>query len=308
MRAAIVVSMFATVAAAAAPEPPALRVLFAKGGQVTMTPKVKVGEPFTMTITVTPRAGVGVSMPASFAIAPFEVVAKREVPAGAGERSFELAIVAWEAGDLKLPPIAIPTFAGGETGEVKTAEFAVTVEPTIVDENAEPRPIAGPVAVRVRDLTLVWIAAGALGGIALALAAASAWRRARRRRAAERAALAAADTRTPEEIALAHLAALAEEGMGADPRPFYFRLTEIVRDYLGRRLGFDAMELTTEELLGRLGDHVIRADLAQWLRACDLVKYARASASVDEARLELEQAVTIVNRCRPAPPEVRVAA
>src|SRR5262249_6022031 len=155
--------------ASATPDPPAIRVLFAKGGQVTMSPKVKVGEPFTMTITLTPRAGVGVSMPASFSIAPFEVAAKREVPATGGERSFELTIVAWEAGDKKLPPIAIPTFASGDTGEVKTAEFPVTVEATIIDESAEARPIAGPIAVRVRDLTLVWVAAGVLAGIVVAV-------------------------------------------------------------------------------------------------------------------------------------------
>ncbi len=300
--------LLVSAAAAAAPEPPALRVLLAKDGQVTMTPKVKVGEPFTMTITVTPRLGVSVSMPASFSVAPFEVISKRELPAANGERAFELRIVAWEAGDKKLPAIAIPTFAGGETGEVKTDEFAVTVEPTIVDENAEPRPIAGPVAVRVRDLTLMWVAAGALGGVVLALTGASLWRRRRRRRAGEHAAALAVDTRTAEEIALARLRELAEDGVAADPRPFYFRLTEIVREYLGRRFGFDALELTTEELLGRIGEHVIRPDLSKWLYACDLVKYARAQASGDEARLELEQAVTIVERCRPAPPEVRVAA
>src|SRR5262249_17717264 len=162
MRAPAPIILLLASVAAAASEPPALRVLLAKDGQVTMTPKVKVGEPFTMPIPVTPRPGVSVSMPASFSLAPFEVISKREVPAAQGERAFELGVVAWEPGELKLPAIAIPTFAGGETGEVRTDELAVTVEPTIVDESAEPRPIAGPVAGRGRDLTLVWAAGGAL--------------------------------------------------------------------------------------------------------------------------------------------------
>src|SRR5262249_50437144 len=270
--------------------------------------KVRGGGAFTLTTPGARRPGVWVSMPASFSLAPFEVISKREVPAAQGERAFELGVVAWEPGELKLPAIAIPTFAGGETGEVRTDELAVTVEPTIVDESAEPRPIAGPVAVRVRDLTLVWATVGALSGGILALALASIWRRRRRRRTAERAAALAVDLRTPEEVALARLRELAEQGVDGDPRPFYFRLTEIVREYLGRRFGFDALELTTEELLGRMGDHAIRPDLSTWLFACDLVKYARAPASGGGARREPGRAVPLVGRGRPAPPEVRVAA
>jgi len=305
---ALAILLIAT-AASAAPEAPGLRVLLQKDGQVTLTPKVRVGEPFTMTITVTPRPGTTVNLPAAFSIAPFEVVARREVPAGPGERAFQLAVVAWEAGELKLPPIPVAYSVGGDSGEVKTEEIPVTVEATIVDQNAQPRPIAGPVAMRVRDLTLVWIGVGALGGIGLVLGAMALWRRRRARGAAARGAAAAIDTRSPEEIALAHLRELAERGLGgSDPRPFYFRLTEIVRDYLGRRFGFDALELTTAELLGRMGTAPIRQDLARWLFACDLVKYARAPASADEARVELDQARTIVERCRPAPPEVRVVA
>ena len=308
MTRALVILLVAT-AASAAPEPPPLRVLLQKDGQVTLTPKLRVGEPLTMTITVTPRPGTTLSLPAAFEITPFEVVARREVPAGPGERAFQLVIVAWEAGDLKLPPIPISYSIGGDAGEVKTDELPIKVEATILDQNAQPRPIAGPVAISIRDLTLAWIGVGALGGIGLVLGAMALWRRRRARWSAARGAADALDTRTPEEIALAHLRELAERGLGGnDPRPFYFRLTEIVRDYLGRRFGFDALELTSEELLGRMGTTPIRTDLARWLFTCDLVKYARAPSDAEEAHRELDQARTIVERCRPAPPEVRVVA
>ena len=39
---------------------------------------------------------------------------------------------------------------------------------------------------------------------------------------------------------------------GADMRPFYFQLSEIVREYLGARFGFLALEMTTEELMDEL--------------------------------------------------------
>ena len=39
---------------------------------------------------------------------------------------------------------------------------------------------------------------------------------------------------------------------GGDLRPFYFELSEAIRDYLGGRFGFDSLEMTTEELVAAM--------------------------------------------------------
>ncbi len=100
----------------------------------------------------------------------------------------------------------------------------------------------------------------------------------------------------------------------ADNRPFYFAVSEIIRDYLGGRYGFDSLELTTDELIAELrrqaGRELVLGEIQGWLSACDLVKFAKISPSAAEARGALESAIRIVTATRPvvAPAGTAVAA
>jgi hypothetical protein len=91
----------------------------------------------------------------------------------------------------------------------------------------------------------------------------------------------------------------------ADNRPFYFAVSEVIREYLGGRYGFDSLELTTDELCAELrkrsGRDLVLGEIQGWLSACDLVKFAKISPSAAEARGALEGAIRIVATTRPAP-------
>jgi hypothetical protein len=116
------------------------------------------------------------------------------------------------------------------------------------------------------------------------------------------------DLRPPGEIALERLRALEGSPLldEVDRRPFYFALTEVVREYLGRRFGFAALDMTTSELLEALhaAPAELRADARRWLGACDLVKFARLPASREDASSALGEALALVQRAEtpPAPP------
>src|SRR5262249_53427494 len=175
-------------------------------------------------------------------------------------------------------------------------------------EKADLRPLAPPVDVMVKDWTLVYVV-GAVGGALLLgggtflLGRVVARRRKRRTPEPE-----VVDLRPPHEIALAKLAALEKSGRldDADRRPFYFSVTEIVREYLGRRYGFDALDMTSAELLAALertaAEPAVRGDVESWLGTCDLVKYARVPTQRDEAASALSAARAMVERCIPPPP------
>jgi hypothetical protein len=66
-------------------------------------------------------------------------------------------------------------------------------------------------------------------------------------------------------------------------KDFYFRLSEIVRGYLGERYGFEALECTSSELmtsLRRLPTPGLPEDaLMRFVSESDMVKYARADSS-----------------------------
>ena len=60
------------------------------------------------------------------------------------------------------------------------------------------------------------------------------------------------------------------------------RSSEIIREYLGGRFGFDSLELTTDELIAELrapapGRELVLGEIEGWLSACDLVKFAKIS-------------------------------
>jgi len=96
---------------------------------------------------------------------------------------------------------------------------------------------------------------------------------------------------------------LAQEG---DLRPFYFALSEAIRDYLGGRFGFDSLEMTTEELMAAMRRvpaqetrGVLGSEIEGWLSGCDLVKFAKLAPTVEQARGALETAILMVEATRP---------
>ena len=113
--------------------------------------------------------------------------------------------------------------------------------------------------------------------------------------------------RPAHEVALERLDRLGAYGFleDADNRPFYFAVSEVIRDYLGGRYGFDSLEMTTDELIAELKRHagreLIMGEIQGWLSACDLVKFAKISPTAAEARGALESAIRIVKATRPAP-------
>lgn len=85
-------------------------------------------------------------------------------------------------------------------------------------------------------------------------------------------------------------------------RTAVFELSEIVRAYLGRRLRFDALDLTSEELLAELRRRRLLGldllEISDELSWQDLVKFARAEPSADDCERAIDRAASLVDRTR----------
>jgi hypothetical protein len=231
--------------------------------------------------------------------------------ADAATTSVELSFVPLpkEAGPhtLTLPsvPIAIAR-ASGELITVCTAPHELLVDdPTANLAQATPRPNPAP-----QHQLEVWTAAKnvALGALlALPLGALisfliSRWLRRQRPlppppppRPAWELAL--------EALALVRGKRLIEQGLTTQ---HFAEVSLAVRDYLGRRFGFDGLESTTREILEHLEPMRPEPDLWQQierlLRRADLVKFANLTPERAECELVLEDAEQIVRRTmRPEP-------
>jgi hypothetical protein len=278
---------------------------------LTVSPSARelgLGEVFYLFVEVTYAAGVEVNLPVTLPLGPaIEETARTDRlqrnPDGSLTRSFELALMVFDVGDLVIPPLPVTYVVAGEAHEVVSDTVPIRVHGVIGDGDGSLRDIAPPVPVVRRDLALVYVAGGSVAFLVLV---ALVWRLARRRHrrtVAVRAAAAAAQKPAHDE-ALARLDELEASGaLDADDRkPAYLALSEIVRAYLGRRYGFPALDLTTAEIRSQVGEVTdggapLEA-IVSWLDRCDLVKFANEDASQDEARQALYDARIFVERTR----------
>jgi hypothetical protein len=299
------------------PDAPSLSVHALVGGKVALVPRVKVGEPFHVVVEASAKPDILVNLPGSWDAGSFEITERKELPLpDRASKRFDLTVVGWKPGAAPLPPIPV-AYIGQGKGDVKqiaTAPLQVEVVAVLEDpDKAELAPNAPPVEVLVKDWTLVIVAGGALGVLLVGGAGVLIGRVVAKRRRRARPALPVVDARPPHEVALQRLAELERSGAldQVDRRPFYFAVTEIVRDYLGRRFGFDALDMTSSELRAALARSPataeVQKDTERWLSTCDLVKFARVAAARDEAAEALAQARGLVEVTIPAPPEAASA-
>jgi hypothetical protein len=103
----------------------------------------------------------------------------------------------------------------------------------------------------------------------------------------------------PLEAALNELGRL-DDSMGTHPRQYYFRLTEIIKRFVGRQFNIKAPEMTTQELvpvLRDLGiDRELFADTRDFLLFSDMIKYAGQAPSLSIMNEHLALVRTFVTR------------
>lgn len=84
---------------------------------------------------------------------------------------------------------------------------------------------------------------------------------------------------------------------------YHSTLTDIMKNYLKRRFGFDAPEMTTDEVVSALADKQVNNEALEKLKGtmqlADLVKFAKAQPSPLENDLSLEHCVDFVKETKP---------
>lgn len=296
---------------------PSALVAPARADAPTVTARVDrteahVGDALHLSITAVGPITTPVILPENIDLSPFTELQRRleEKDLGDGKmrREFVLTVAAYQPGALEIPAVEVTYFGkGGEVLSARTPPIPVTITSLIANE-PEPKlkDNAGPVPVIQRDYLYAYIAGG-LAAAGLGAVLALFIRRRLRARAAHRP---APPRRPAHEVALERLDRLgARLATSDDLRPFIFELSEIIREYLGARFSFDSLELTTEELVLRLRRRVpiqemrgfVLGEVEGWLAGCDLVKFAKVSPSMAEARGALETGIRIVESSRPRP-------
>ena len=271
--------------------------------------EVLLGDEITLKIVLTYAEGQEHRIPDTIELGKLKLLDRKEhkeTALGRVTKTVTVVMAGYELGEFAIP--AIPVLApSGDTG-FKTEEFKVRVVGQLKEgeKGGELRDVAPPVKFYERT----WLPLYILAAIGVAVGVyflVRRWLRKRRDAAAakRRAQEQAERLKPPHEIAREKLAALIAEDLVKKGlhRLFYFRISEIVREYVGARFAFDSLELTTTELLDALKGRYTRGlDLDEFARFCghaDLVKFAKHVPSDADVSRSVDQAYLFVEKTTP---------
>jgi hypothetical protein len=84
-------------------------------------------------------------------------------------------------------------------------------------------------------------------------------------------------------------------------KEYYTKLTDTLRKYIEERYGFNAMEMTSSEIIGRLTasqDQKALDELRELFMTADLVKFAKYSTLINENDKNLVSAIDFINQTK----------
>ena len=107
----------------------------------------------------------------------------------------------------------------------------------------------------------------------------------------------------PHQVAMSEIERIKSERKWAeeDSKEYYTLLTDTLRNYIRDRYGFNAMEMTSTEIIERLiseNNEEALDELREIFRTADLVKFAKYSTLINENDANLVSAIEYVNQTK----------
>jgi hypothetical protein len=198
-------------------------------------------------------------------------------------------VTAFAVGQHEVPTLTVVYQpAGGDSQELTVAAQTITVTSVLTAAAGVELRDLKPQATLPAGLGWLWWVLG-LALVSALLALGLVWLKHRRGQAQVEFEPVFVDPRPPEEIAYEELARI--DGLNLVPRgrlkQHYTLATDCLRDYLERRFGLSALERTTGEIWVEMKIARVEREPAarvyNVLTEADLVKFAKASPSDDEA-------------------------
>lgn len=102
----------------------------------------------------------------------------------------------------------------------------------------------------------------------------------------------------PHKKALDSIEKIKNDGKLVDSKTYYTQLTDTLRKYIEERFKFDAMEMTSTQIVARLkevGNNEKMMELKTLFETADLVKFAKHEADMNENDRNLVSAIDFIN-------------
>lgn len=225
-----------------------------------------------------------------------------ELGSGRIQINHMVPVQAFDSGTFRLPEFVYVSESDSARSNILTLNV-VPVSVTADDPIAGYAPVAKPEGGKFTDVLPNWftdywwvlLILAALAGVAI-------W--AFRRYKKEGSVLPKKPQPTPYEAAMRDLRELKTKNLWEQglEKEYFTRLTDILRVYLQRRFGINAMEMTTREIMERLYNSDIkdkREYMRQILSVADFVKFAKVRPLPADNIAAYENAVKFVEETKP---------
>jgi hypothetical protein len=271
-------------------------------------PQVRIGEPFTYEVVITHPKDQRYELALPKEPGDFELLDQtrnRKDGADSATTTFGVRMSAFALGKVAVPElkfdVATPEGPKQFTLDGREVEVAATLPPEAEGQGAELFDYQPPQEVPIRSWRLVLALLAALATALLAWALMRWWKNRPKHVVVEPPQ--PLDVRTRRALDALKAENLPARGLVKD---HYFRLSEIIRGYLGERYGFEALECTSSELMAALrklhAPGLPEDALMRFVSESDMVKYARAESSPEACRDALAFGYTLIDKTYVPPP------
>lgn len=300
--------------AQAAPQPPALPAAATSTGAASASPDSKAdgkvtvqaklstatptfGDTLQLQVTLTYPSSLRVFFPAKPNLRPFIAdpndlgTSERREQNGMVTESYKIPMLAVRSGLLRTPVLEVPYHAindnggAGESGSVSVPSLKAVVRSQFASETeVKPAPLPKPTPL-IEENTPLEIGLFVAAMMALSGGLTLLGLRIYKDRVASRQ---PKQTVSPHILALGRLEEMLRSGrlLQGQPKLIIGELTEILREYLGGRYRFHALDMTGTELMAQLAHHDLRTmqliEFQSFVDTTDLVKFAGIAASEDD--------------------------
>ncbi len=268
------------------------------------TNQIRIGEQFHLDIDVWQPAGVSIGFPEirDTLMAGVEVLQAYPRDTVAEDENLKISqryqLTSFDSGFYEIPPLKFYILSGQWSDSLESNPMYLLVHSVAVDSTIYD--VKSPIHMPVSFLEIFPFV---VGGLLLVAAIYFAVRYLRRRRKQK-------GVFTPDKpvdpahvIALRELDRLREEKLWqkSEFKPYYTRLTEIIRHYMEGRYNIPAMEMTSYDILqtwkqGERPDEDLSAKLNRLLNLADLVKFAKEKPIASDNEENLDRAYEFVKK------------
>jgi hypothetical protein len=211
--------------------------------------------------------------------------------------ALQLELTIYKVGEFEIPPLGVEEISSAGARRLLTSEpIKIKVQSVLGKDDGELEDIKAQADIPPDYKPLLTFLT-ALGALAIIIYMAFQHYKKRKRPRP----LTPKDTRPLEEIAREAIRVLLTKGLIQNGllKQFYLELSEIIKRYLGSKLGIVSLERTTEEFTYDLRKVAVPWEhhllVREFLMDCDLVKFAKYKPAEDEINRTVQRSLEIID-------------